>query len=143
MCIRDRLILARKRCPTLPTIKALDIVSPVLMAAWGVGRLLGPQLMVAGGGHPTSQWFGMYYAGEAGKRLPVPIFQSIESFIIWGILIPVSYTHLDVYKRQPLYLSMFRENISLGSIGGMCAARQTLAGFPYFAVCLLYTSRCV
>jgi hypothetical protein len=34
----------------------------------------------------------------------------------------------------PLYLSMFRENISLGSIGGMCAARQTLAGFPYFAV---------
>ena len=81
------LILARKRCPTLPTIKALDIVAPVLMAAWGVGRLLGPQLMVAGGGHPTSQWFGMYYAGEAGKRLPVPIFQSIESFVIWGILI--------------------------------------------------------
>ena len=81
------LILARKRCPSLSTIKALDIVAPVLMAAWGVGRLLGPQLMVAGGGHPTSQWFGMYYAGQAGKRLPVPIFQSIESFIIWGILI--------------------------------------------------------
>jgi phosphatidylglycerol---prolipoprotein diacylglyceryl transferase len=81
------LILARKRCPTLSAIKALDIVSPVLMAAWGVGRLLGPQLMVAGGGHPTSQWFGMYYAGEVGKRLPVPIFQSIESFVIWGILI--------------------------------------------------------
>ena len=68
-------------------MKALDIVAPVLMAAWGVGRLLGPQLMVAGGGHPTSQWFGMYYAGEVGKRLPVPIFQSIESFVIFGILI--------------------------------------------------------
>lgn len=81
------LILARKRCPSLPTMKALDLVCPVLMAAWGVGRLLGPQLMVAGGGHPTSQWFGMYYAGEAGKRLPVPIFQSIESFCIFGTLI--------------------------------------------------------
>ena len=36
------LILAKKRCPTLPTIKALDIVAPVLMAAWGVGRLARP-----------------------------------------------------------------------------------------------------
>jgi phosphatidylglycerol---prolipoprotein diacylglyceryl transferase len=85
------LILARKRCPQLKTIAALDLVSPVLMAAWGVGRLLGPQLMVAGGGHATSQWFGMYYAGEAGKRLPVPIFQSIESFIIYGILIYIEH----------------------------------------------------
>jgi len=81
------LILAHKRCPELKTIRALDIVAPVLMAAWGVGRLLGPQLMIAGGGHPTSQWFGMYYAGEFGKRLPVPIFQSIESFAIFGVLI--------------------------------------------------------
>jgi phosphatidylglycerol:prolipoprotein diacylglycerol transferase len=81
------LILAHKRCPELKTIRALDIVAPVLMAAWGVGRLLGPQLMIAGGGHPTSQWFGMYYAGEVGKRLPVPIFQSIESFAIFGVLI--------------------------------------------------------
>jgi phosphatidylglycerol---prolipoprotein diacylglyceryl transferase len=36
------LILARKRCPQLKTIVAMDIVAPVLMAAWGVGRLLGP-----------------------------------------------------------------------------------------------------
>jgi hypothetical protein len=59
------------------------------MACWGIGRLLGPQLMVAGGGHPTSQWFGMYYAGQPGKRLPVPIFQSIEDFTIFGILLLV------------------------------------------------------
>ena len=85
------LILARKRCPQLKTVAALDLVAPVLMAAWGVGRLLGPQLMIAGGGHPTSQWFGMYYAGETGKRLPVPIFQSIESFIIFGILIYIEH----------------------------------------------------
>ena len=64
-------------------------MAPVLMACWGIGRLLGPQLMVAGGGHPTHQWFGMYYAGQAGKRLPVPIFQAIEDFTIFGILLLV------------------------------------------------------
>ena len=66
-----------------------DLMAPVLMACWGIGRLLGPQLMVAGGGHPTNQWFGMYYAGQAGQRLPVPIFQSIEDFTIFGILLLV------------------------------------------------------
>jgi phosphatidylglycerol---prolipoprotein diacylglyceryl transferase len=80
-------ILARRRCPELPAVRALDLVAPVLVAAWGVGRLLGPQLMVAGGGHPTTAWFGMYYAGQVGKRLPVPIFQAIDCFIIWGVLL--------------------------------------------------------
>jgi len=90
-------VLARRRCPQLPTVRALDLVSPVLMAAWGVGRLLGPQLMVNGGGHPTTQWFGMRYActglppycvnGTTPRELPVPIFQSIESFVIFGILL--------------------------------------------------------
>jgi phosphatidylglycerol:prolipoprotein diacylglycerol transferase len=80
-------LLARKRCPELPTPKALDIVVPALMASWALGRLLGPQLMVAGGGHPTHQWFGMYYADQVGKRLPVPIFQSLEDFSVFCILI--------------------------------------------------------
>ena len=65
-------ILTRRRCPELSLGRALDLVAPVLMACWAMGRLLGPQLMVAGGGHPTHQWFGMYYAGQAGQRLPVP-----------------------------------------------------------------------
>jgi hypothetical protein len=43
--------------------------------------------MVAGGGHPTHQWFGMYYAGQVGKRLPVPIFQAMEDFSIFCVLI--------------------------------------------------------
>ncbi len=81
------LVLARRRCPSLSGVTAMDLVAPVLMAAWGLGRLLGPQLMVRGGGHPTSQWFGMYYAGQVGKRLPVPIFQSIETFAIFGVLL--------------------------------------------------------
>jgi hypothetical protein len=45
--------------------------------------------MVAGGGHPTKQWFGMYYAGQVGKRLPVPIFQAMEDLTIFGILLLV------------------------------------------------------
>jgi phosphatidylglycerol:prolipoprotein diacylglycerol transferase len=84
-------ILARKRCPELPSIRALDIVSPVLMAAWGVGRLLGPQLMVAGGGRRTTAWWGMYYAGEAGKRVPVPLIQAFDSFVIFAILILIEH----------------------------------------------------
>jgi phosphatidylglycerol:prolipoprotein diacylglycerol transferase len=81
--------VARRRCPELSLGRAMDLVAPVLMAAWALGRLLGPQLMVAGGGHPTHQWFGMYYAGQAGRRLPVPIFQALEDFSVFVILLLV------------------------------------------------------
>ena len=66
------IILTRRRCPELPMGRALDLVAPVLLACWALGRLLGPQLMVAGGGHPTHQWFGMYYAGQAGPPAARP-----------------------------------------------------------------------
>jgi len=72
LAVPTALVLTHRRCPELGMLRGLDIVAPVLMAAWAMGRLLGPQLMVAGGGHPTTQWFGMYYAGQAGRRLPVP-----------------------------------------------------------------------
>jgi phosphatidylglycerol---prolipoprotein diacylglyceryl transferase len=81
------IILTRRRCPELPIGRALDLVAPVLMASWALGRLLGPQLMVAGGGHPTHQWFGMYYAGQVGPRLPVPVFQAAEDFCVFLVLI--------------------------------------------------------
>ena len=81
------LVLTRRRAPELPIGKALDIIAPVLLAAWAMGRLLGPQLMVAGGGHRTQQWFGMYYAGQAGRRLPVPLFQAAEDFGVFLVLI--------------------------------------------------------
>ncbi len=76
---------ARRRCPQLRLGVAGDLVAPVLVAAWAVGRLLGPQFMVAGGGKPTSAWFGMYYAGEVGKRLPVPLFQGAECIAVYLI----------------------------------------------------------
>lgn len=81
--------LAHKRCPELGFWRALDLVSPVLMAGWALGRLLGPQLMVAGGGHRTDSWIGMYYAGQVGKRLPVPLFQSAESFGVFLCLLVI------------------------------------------------------
>ncbi|HEX7443870.1 MAG TPA: prolipoprotein diacylglyceryl transferase family protein [Acidimicrobiales bacterium] len=85
------IIISRRRCPELPTLRFADLMAPVLMACWGMGRLLGPQLMVNGGGHATHQWFGMYYAGDHPdvKVLPVPIFQAIEDFAIFGILLLV------------------------------------------------------
>jgi phosphatidylglycerol:prolipoprotein diacylglycerol transferase len=83
------IVSMRRRCPQLPTLRFADLAAPVLMASWAIGRLLGPQLMVAGGGHPTNQWFGMYYAGQVGKRIPVPLIQSIEDLTIFGSLLLV------------------------------------------------------
>jgi phosphatidylglycerol:prolipoprotein diacylglycerol transferase len=83
------IVSQRRRCPVLPSLRFADLMAPVLMACWGIGRLLGPQLMIAGGGHPTNQWFGMYYAGQVGKRLPVPIFQSMEDLTIFALLLLV------------------------------------------------------
>ena len=89
LAVPTGVLVVRRRCPQLGFGAATDIVAPVLAAAWSMGRLLGPQLMYAGGGHPTQQWFGMYYAGQVGKRLPVPIFQALEDFAIFCVLIYV------------------------------------------------------
>jgi len=82
-------VSARRRCPELPGLRFGDLMAPVLMACWAIGRLLGPQLMRAGGGHPTNAWFGMYYADQVGKRLPVPLFQAMEDAAIFGVLLLV------------------------------------------------------
>ena len=58
---------------------------------------------------------------------------------------PVSYTHLDVYKRQALYGVNLRYKKPLyaamigGGVGGLICG---LFGVKAY-VCLLYTSRCV
>ncbi|MGA2835024.1 MAG: prolipoprotein diacylglyceryl transferase family protein [Acidimicrobiales bacterium] len=83
------IVVQRRRCPQLPTLRFADLMAPVLMACWGMGRLLGPQLMVSGGGAATRAWYGMEYAGEVGRRVPVPIFQAIGDFAIFGILLLV------------------------------------------------------
>jgi phosphatidylglycerol:prolipoprotein diacylglycerol transferase len=82
-------LAAHRSCRQLRAVVAADLVAPVLAAAWALGRLLGPQLMLAGGGKPTSAWFGMYYAGETGKRLPVPVFQAIECLVVYLLALRV------------------------------------------------------
>ncbi|MDA8297058.1 MAG: prolipoprotein diacylglyceryl transferase [Actinomycetota bacterium] len=98
LAIPTGLLSARRRCPTLRAAIAADLVTPVLVASWALGRLLGPQLMVAGGGKPTHQWFGMYYAGEVGRRLPVPIFQALECAAVFGVLMLLEH-HLEEAAR--------------------------------------------
>ncbi|HUL85418.1 MAG TPA: prolipoprotein diacylglyceryl transferase family protein [Actinomycetota bacterium] len=77
------LCLARRHCPEVPASLALDLAAPVLAAGWALGRLLGPQLMIAGGGRATEAWYGMEYWGSVGRRVPVPIFQAIECFAVF------------------------------------------------------------
>jgi phosphatidylglycerol:prolipoprotein diacylglycerol transferase len=72
---------------TTPLLRTADIAAPVMMASWSMGRLLGPQLMYQGGGHSTNAWYGLQYAGQVGYRIPVPIFQSIEDFTVFVILL--------------------------------------------------------
>lgn len=138
-------ILTRRRCPELPLGRALDLVAPVLMACWAMGRLLGPQLMRAGGGHPTHQWFGMYYADQVGKRIPVPIIQAIEDFAVFLVLIAIE-RRLDRWpdgSRRSGYPAgvvigtgmilwgierSIDEHLWLGEIGGLGSDLVQLAG---------------
>jgi phosphatidylglycerol:prolipoprotein diacylglycerol transferase len=81
--------LARRRCPDLSGLQALDLVAPVLVLSWAIGRLLGPQLMVAGGGRRTTAWYGMAYAGQVGNRVPVPLIQAFDCLVIYAVVILV------------------------------------------------------
>jgi len=83
------LYFAHRWCKSLRLVVGADLVAPVLALAWAIGRLLGPQLMVGGGGYPTTAWYGMEYAGQVGKRLPVPVFQGIECFVVFLLALRV------------------------------------------------------
>jgi prolipoprotein diacylglyceryltransferase len=80
-------VLARKWWGGDQLLLFADAVIPSLILAWAIGRVLGPQFMVDGGGHVTHQWFGLRYAGQAGKRVPVPLIQGAEDALTWGLLI--------------------------------------------------------
>jgi hypothetical protein len=41
--------------------------------------------MYQGGGNLTHAWYGMAYAGQPGKRVPVPIIQALEDSVVYLI----------------------------------------------------------
>jgi phosphatidylglycerol:prolipoprotein diacylglycerol transferase len=88
------ILLQRHFWPETKLASFSDALVPALIAGWALGRFLGPQFMVAGGGHLTHQWFGLHYAGQAGKRVPVPLIQGCEDGLLWLVLIAVERTRL-------------------------------------------------
>jgi phosphatidylglycerol---prolipoprotein diacylglyceryl transferase len=88
------LILQRRWWPGTRLAAFTDALVPALIAGWAIGRFLGPQFMVDGGGHLTHQWFGLHYHGQAGKRVPVPLIQGLEDGALWLLLIALERTRL-------------------------------------------------
>ena len=81
------LFLQRRWWPDSSLARFSDALVPALIAGWALGRVLGPQFMVDGGGHLTHQWFGLSYSGQAGKRVPVPLIQGFEDGLLWLALL--------------------------------------------------------
>jgi phosphatidylglycerol:prolipoprotein diacylglycerol transferase len=91
------LILQRRWWPGSPFARFTDALVPALIAGWALGRVLGPQFMVNGGGHLTHQWFGIHYAGQVARRVPVPLIQGAEDSMLWLAL--VAFEHLGPHRR--------------------------------------------
>lgn len=83
------IVLQRRWWPGSSFARFTDAMVPALIAGWALGRVLGPQFMFNGGGHLTHEWFGLHYAGQVGKRVPVPLIQAAEDSVLWGLLILV------------------------------------------------------
>ena len=81
------LYLQRRWWPSSSRARFSDAMVPALIAGWALGRVLGPQFMLAGGGHLTHQWFGLRYSGQVGKRVPVPLIQGAEDCLLWLALL--------------------------------------------------------
>lgn len=82
--------LFRRYWPKMSLLEFCDCIVPALIAGWALGRVLGPQFMVNGGGHLTHQWFGIHYQGQFGKRVPVPLIQGAEDGLLWAALLALS-----------------------------------------------------
>jgi phosphatidylglycerol---prolipoprotein diacylglyceryl transferase len=79
--------LQRRWWPDVRLLTFTDALIPAVVAGWALGRVLGPQFMVNGGGHLTHQWFGLHYHGQVGKRVPVPLIQGAEDALLWALLL--------------------------------------------------------
>ena len=93
---------------------------------------------------------GLRLAGDGDQRVALALqhWQQGQDFIRFAGIGPVSYTHLDVYKRQSQCLPSLSGSRNSGvaiwnvwSLALRCisGARRVMDSWP----CLLYTSRCV
>jgi phosphatidylglycerol:prolipoprotein diacylglycerol transferase len=73
--------LQRKWWPESSFVQFCDALIPALVTGWALGRVLGPQFMVNGG--------GLHYAGQVGARVPVPLIQGAEDGLLWLALLGV------------------------------------------------------
>ena len=85
------LYLQRRWWPASSLAAFTDALVPALIVGWALGRVLGPQFMVNGGGHLTHQWFGIHYHGQVGKRVPVPLIQGAEDAMLWLVLLAIEH----------------------------------------------------
>jgi phosphatidylglycerol:prolipoprotein diacylglycerol transferase len=85
------LYLQRRWWPESSLVAFTDALVPALIAGWALGRVLGPQFMVNGGGHLTHQWFGIHYHDQIGKRVPVPLIQGAEDGLLWLALLAIEH----------------------------------------------------
>ena len=69
---------------------------------------------------------------RGGREVAVKFMDSLS---------PVSYTHLDVYKRQSLSSVPFARKMMIHPYSRMSELVQN--GIMSSSICLLYTSRCV
>ena len=87
----------------------------------------------------------MYYAGQVGKRLPVPILQAIDSFLIFGILLLIERYYRDRPVGFVLAATMalwgltrfYEERLWLGEIGHLGSVLVQYAGLALFAAGLV------
>ncbi len=85
--------LKKRYAPNVSLARTFDELVPSLIVGWSIGRILGPQLMFQGGGRPTNAWYGLQYAGQVGYRIPVPVLQATEDFVVFLIV-------RQIYKMQ-------------------------------------------
>jgi phosphatidylglycerol---prolipoprotein diacylglyceryl transferase len=100
-------LLQRRWWPETKLALFTDALVPALIAGWALGRFLGPQFMVDGGGHLTHQWFGLHYHGQVGKRVPVPLIQGCEDGLLWLVLIALERTRVKNMTGFITGLGMF------------------------------------
>ena len=92
--------VAHRRCPELGVLEGLDIAVPALAPGWAIGRLLGPQLMVAGGGHPTTRGSGCTTRARWASGSRCRIIQALEDGTLLVVLLVLVERRLDKRRRR-------------------------------------------